>query len=90
MPIGSLLTGASSIASAFGGGPSGPSMTEIAPTVNAINSAPFAVGRGARASAPQPGVSGREPVLNNAAAGGFTGPLLLVGVAAAALLLRRS
>ena len=73
--IGSLLNAASSVAGAAAGAPMGPSYTDIAPRVDASLSAPFAVGRGARATAGQGGAS--------------SGLFIAAAIVAAAIIMRR-
>ena len=86
MPIGSLLNAASSVAGATAGAPVGPSRTDIAPVVNAINSAPFAVGRGARATAPQPKVGMGGGAIDSGLGGAS---ILAVAVVIGAVILAR-
>ena len=86
-----LLTAAATSLSGGGGvlSPPTPDVTTVSPTINAINSAPFAVGRGARASAPQPSVNPRDPIVDFNQAGGGTGALAIGAVVLGAFILSR-
>ena len=74
-----LLSGAmSGLGSAFGGGPR---VTTVSPTVDASISAPFAAGRGATATARQPGGGAGDVAQGNVGVVGLmVGSLLLAAV----------